>query len=114
MKPYLEKIALKEEFGKVTMIEVDAIFYLEAQGGDSLIQTARQKPYFSKETLGELEERLDQPFFRCHRSFIVNLNRVQGIEKEGQDWHIRMDPPVNKVIPIARRRYSALKKVFKI
>jgi len=49
------------------------------------------------------------PFLRVHRSFVVNLDRVRQIRRRPSgDWELRLDPPVNKLIPVARSRTKAL------
>jgi DNA-binding LytR/AlgR family response regulator len=114
MKQYLEKLLIKEEFGKIRLIELSSIFYIEAEGGDTVIKTKRKRLYRSKEPLGEIEKRLKFPFFRCHKSFIVNLNRIRTIEKRGADYQFRLDPPVNTLIPISRKYFKKLIKLLKI
>ena len=42
----------------------------------------------------------------------MNLGRVRSVEKEGQDRQLRLDPPVNKVLPLARGRVGALQKLL--
>ena len=86
------------------LIEIDSIFYLEANEGDTLIRTKRKKLYHSVERLSALEKKQPQPpFVRCHREFVVNLNRVRAMTaRSDRDDDLRLDPPVNKRIPIAR------------
>ena len=52
------------------------------------------------------------PFFRCHSSFPVNLGRVRSLERRGRDYALRMDPPVNRLVPLARGRTPALRKLI--
>jgi DNA-binding LytR/AlgR family response regulator len=66
--------------GSIDLIEMDRIFYLEAQGDDALVRTKRKKPYHSVQRLAELAKKLPAPVFvRCHRQYIVNLNRVRAL-----------------------------------
>ena len=99
------------EPGRFELIEVEDIFFVRAERDDSLIRTRRKKPRRSVEELGEIAERLDSPaFFRCHRSTVVNLDRVREIRrrKDGAGWELKLDPPVNAVLPVARNRAAAL------
>ena len=114
MNQYLEKLPIKDEFGKVNLIEIESIFYIEAEGGDTVLKTRRKRLYRSKEHMSEVEKRVRFPFFRCHRSFIVNLNRIRAIEKRGRDYQFRLDPPVNTLIPLSRKYYKDLRKILKI
>ena len=102
--------------GRVVLLEKDQIFYVEAEADDSLIRTARKKLYRHSERLDQAEARLPSPpFFRVHRSYVVNLSRVLEIRSRGDnEWELKMDPPVNKVLPVSRRRLSDLRELLGI
>jgi DNA-binding LytR/AlgR family response regulator len=45
----------------------------------------------------------------------VNLNRVFELRSRGGDeWELKMDPPVNKVLPVSRRRLPDLRELLGI
>ena len=110
------RFPVKSEPGRVALLEKDKIFYVEAEADDSLIRTARKKRYRHSERLDRVESRLPSPpFFRIHRSYVVNLNRVLELRSRGDDeWELKMDPPVNKVLPVSRRRLSDLRELLGI
>ena len=110
----LKKLPVKNTNGSIDLIEIDAIFYLEAKEGDSLIRTGRKKPYRSVQRMHELAKRLPAPaFVQCHREYIVNLNRVRAITpRNNRDYDLRLDPPVNHRIPISRKRLSNIHKIL--
>ncbi|MCK5418177.1 MAG: hypothetical protein KAI93_06715 [Desulfobacterales bacterium] len=54
----LRRLPVKGADGSIDLIEIDAIFYLEAQGDDTLIRTKRKKPYHTVQRLGELAKNL--------------------------------------------------------
>lgn len=112
----LKRFPIKSEPGRVILLEIDKIYYIEAEGDDSLVRTARKKVYPHIEPLDEVEARLPSPpFFRIHRSYIVNLDRVLELRARGErDYELKMDPPVNKVLPVSRRRYAELAELFGI
>ena len=114
MQATMRKLSVKRPDGAIDLIELDAIFYLEAREGDTLIRTRRKKPYHSVQRLHELAKRLPAPaFVRCHREYIVNLNRVRALTPRGlRDWDFRLDPPVNSRIPIARDRLAKIHKIL--
>ena len=93
---------------------MDQIYYFEAEGDDSQARTARKKLYRHVEPLEEVEARLPSPpFFRIHRSYIVNLDRVLELRLRGErDYEVKMDPPVNKVLPVSRDRYPELAELL--
>jgi len=48
-------------------------------------------------------------FAQIHRSWAVNLRRVREIRPASEGgWEVKLDPPVNQVLPVSRRRISAL------
>lgn len=110
----LARIPVKSKPGQIILLEKDQIFYIAAEGDDSLIRTARKKLYPHIERLEEVEDRLPSPLFlRIHRSFIVNLDRVYELRSRGEgEWEVKMDPPVNKVLPGSRRRMDELKEML--
>lgn len=60
------------------LIPLRKITYIEAQKQYVLVHTDRQT-YRMKASLGDTERELDEYFFRCQRSFIVNLRHVLRI-----------------------------------
>lgn len=112
--PGLSRFPCKTAPGRVLLIEWDHIYYVEASRDDTLIRRARRKALRHSEPLEEVESRLPwPPFFRIHRSYIVNLNRVYEIRaREPGEYEVRLDPPVNKVLPVSRHRYPHLKKML--
>jgi DNA-binding LytR/AlgR family response regulator len=114
MNGTLRRLPVKSADGTIELIEIDAVFYLEALGEDTLIQTRRKKPYKSVQRLGELAKKLPAPaFVRCHREYIVNLNRVRVLTpRDSRDYDLRLDPPVNRRIPIARNRLEEIRKIL--
>lgn len=114
MNESVKRLPVKGADGAIELIEIDGIFYLEARGENTLIRTRRKKPYKSVQRLGELASKLPAPaFIRCHREYIVNLNRVRVlIPRDSRDYDLRLDPPVNTRLPIARKRLEAIHKIL--
>ena len=110
----LHRLPVKSVAGSIDLIEVDGVFYLEAQGGDTLIRTKRKKPYHCVQRLNELARKLPGPaFVRCHRAFVVNLNRARSlVPRNSKDYDLRLDPPVNRRIPIARDRLEKIRRIL--
>jgi two-component system LytT family response regulator len=72
------RFALRET-GRVTMIEVAAIDWIEAQDYYACLHLG-QKTHLMRKSLSELEMELDaSAFCRIHRSTIVNVSRVAGL-----------------------------------
>jgi len=48
-------------------------------------------------------------FVRIHREHAVHLRRVREIRPmDDGGWEVRMDPPVNRVLPVSRREVADL------
>jgi DNA-binding LytR/AlgR family response regulator len=60
--------------------------------------------------IGEIESRLDNSrFVRVHRSHIVNLDRVVGYKRSGDNELVEMDSASNYAVPVSRSRIGWLK-----
>lgn len=65
----------------IQIICLNEIIYCEVMNHKINIHTIKEDvDYFG--TLDELEKQLDNRFYRCHRSYIVNMNYVVNKEKE--------------------------------
>jgi DNA-binding LytR/AlgR family response regulator len=48
-----------------------------------------------------------------NRSQAVNLRRVREIRRDSDGgWELKLDPPVNRVLPISRRRVAGLWEAY--
>lgn len=66
--------------GKTQVIYIRDILYCEVFNHQVRIHTVHGTHEYSG-TLDMLETKLDERFFRCHRSFVVNMGYVDGQEK---------------------------------
>lgn len=94
-------------------IYVKDIFYIEARGKGSKIYTV-DKCYISSERLGELESELDEyGFFRCHKSFLINLNAADHMNKEYVFFPNNQKACISaRKFVETKRRYIAAKKKY--
>lgn len=46
-----------------------------------------------------------------HREHAVNIAHVRllRLQTDGRDWELKLEPPVNSVLPIARDRLASLR-----
>jgi len=64
-------------------VDVPAVLYIEAKGSYSVIVTAH-KSYLLSYNLNYFSSQVKNPVFRrVHRSYIINVNAVEGIENSG-------------------------------
>lgn len=81
------------------------ILYIESTGHKSIVYTDNGK-YEIKKGISIIEKELKQNFFyKCHRSYIVNIIHISSISKT--------DVKINAVlIPIARGKWEELNRAF--
>ena len=94
-------------------ILIKDILYIETNGRGSIINTV-DGCYESSEKINDLEINLEEySFFRCHRSFLINLNSVEHLDKEfvyfSEDKKAYIS--VRKYTE-TKKRYIAAKKKF--
>ncbi len=65
--------------------------------------------------MGEIEPLLlRHGFLRTHRNYLVNSRRVRQVRRRpsGEDWELKLAPPVNRVLPVSRSALAALWAAF--
>ncbi len=104
----LDKIVVKSN-DKIDIIQLNEIIYFEAQDDYVMIHTKTGK-FLKYETMKFLEEHLDaSKFIRIHRSFIINVNEMEKIEKFGKDnYQVVLSGKIN--LNVSRSRYQHLKQ----
>lgn len=91
--------------GRLIKVAEEEILYVEAKGDYMLFKTA-QKGHVVHSTMKKVNATLDnERFFPCHRSFLVNLSRIEDIE----DGTLLIG---QKVIPVSRgKRQELLQRI---
>ena len=109
-----DRILLHLQNGKRIPVDPQEIYLLEAEGGETLVRTRHAQPLTDVRQLSELIDTFGPfGFAQIHRSWAVNLRRVREIRPaSGGGWEVKLDPPVNRVLPVSRRRISALWECF--
>ena len=105
--PVISRVLVRDGEGMQVLL-VDDITYIEAQA-DNVAFHAHGREHLKNQRISELESQLDPTrFVRVHRSFIINLGALQGLEKTDSDAYIaRMKN--GKRIPISRSGYERLR-----
>ncbi len=102
---------LVREGSNITIIPVDDIVYIEAQGDYIRILTG-QTTYLKHEKISVLEKKLDESrFVRIHRSYLLNIAVLRKIESSTKDSWIALLVNGEK-IPISRSGYRKLRKIL--
>ena len=111
------KIAVKTTPRRILLLEADEIYYIEGERGDTLVRTRRKTRYRSVHRLSDWERQLRDAgsFVRVHRSYLVNLDKVREIRLrhgDDNDWELKLDPPVNSVLPVGHTYLARLEKAL--
>lgn len=96
-------------------VEADEVYYLEASGDETIVRRRGRKTQRDVRSLGEVMSVLERfDFHRIHDKWAVNLNRIREIrlQRDGEDWEVVLRSPVNRILPVSRRRLRGLWKRF--
>ncbi len=110
----LNKIAAWEG-EEILLFNPDEILFFSKEDNVTVAVTRKGK-YKVRDGLELLEKKLSgKSFFRCHRSFLVNLNCITRIVPWiGQNSHILKIEGLSYEIPISRSRIREMKKILGI
>jgi two-component system, LytTR family, response regulator len=85
-KDKLERVVVKES-GKILIIPVCDVYYIEA-ADDYVVISSANKEYVKNSTMRFYEEKLPtDTFIRIHRSCIVNVNFIKEIQPYNKETH---------------------------
>jgi len=98
---------------RIFLVNVDDINFVNIQREYTYLHTDADR-FLTNYTLSELEKMLDSSrFFRAHRGYIVNLQKVKEITRVGaSSYELTMNDPSKSRIPMSRRQSSELKKIL--
>ncbi len=101
------KLALSTSEG-IFLFELRDIIMLEGNNNYTKFFFAHQKPLIVAKTLKEYEDMLQpQQFARVHKSYLINKNHVQKVDREGM---IQLSNQMS--VPVSRRKRSDVFKMF--
>jgi two-component system, LytTR family, response regulator len=97
--------------GKIRIIPVDEIYYLEAADDYVKIHT-KDGAFLKNKTMGHFETVLNKDLFvRTHRSFMVNITGITRIDPYEKDNHLAILKSGARV-PVSKTGYIKLKTVL--
>ncbi len=93
--------------GGLEIIQVDSILYIEKQGRKVYLVPAKGSRYQSYDTMQTLQGIFElYGFFRCHQSFLVRLDAIQGVYlDETRKCHKILLFGTEEQIPLSRGKY---------
>ena len=108
-----DRIAVHVTRERRRVIEIDDIYFLEADGPGTLVRTRSRERFRDTRSLGEILDLLGRKagFLRIHRNHAVNLRRIVElrIRRRGPDWEVKLAPPVNRLLPVGRTALASLR-----
>jgi DNA-binding LytR/AlgR family response regulator len=110
----VEKIPVVSAGGAKTLLDFDAVHWIEADGDYSRVHTF-DRAYLSTSSLRELEELLPSGFARIHRSHLVNLAKVAAVRRAGPDrLSLALDDAARTELDVARRQTRAIRSRLRL
>jgi diguanylate cyclase len=98
-----------ERDGGTHFLAVDDVVAIHANAHYTYLFDGKDK-LFCPLAIGDVESRLDKSrFVRVHRSHIVNIDRVVGYKRSGDNELVEMAASHHYVVPVSRSRIGSLK-----
>ncbi len=105
------KLMIRNRDG-ISLVDMAEILLIQREDRSSVIYTAQDR-YTTSEGLSELEDKLDKNlFFRCHKSYIINLGAVSKIYPYGRWTYIMKLKGIDKDALLTHEKYEELEKLF--
>jgi DNA-binding LytR/AlgR family response regulator len=108
----IERVVVELSETEHRVLDPADVYFLAGAGARTEIRLRGREPLVDVRELGEVVEAWARNgFVGIHRSYAVNLRRIQmlRLQADGRDWEVKLEPPVNAVLPIARDRLAGLR-----
>ena len=111
-KPASGRMMLHHRDG-VTFLNMADIVLVQREDRATVIYTKSGDRYITADSLSDTEARLDPAvFFRCHKSYIINLNHIANITPYGRWTYIVHLTGITQDALITHEKYEELEKLF--
>lgn len=112
-KPRSEHLCF-HKMGKIVPVKLDEIIYVKAENKGTVVETKKGN-FVSNISLQEFERKLiDESFFRCHRSYLINISYIINIEPWfNRTYQVELEG-VDAKIPISRNYVQNFKDYMNI
>ncbi len=109
-RPFLDRLLVREG-SRIQVIPVERLDYAEAQDDYVLLKSDGAK-HRKQQTLAELAAELDPArFVRIHRSFLLNLDRLERLELYAKDSRVAILADGTR-LPVSRPGYARLRELL--
>jgi len=107
----LQRIVVRGEEGSIQIIPAVRVDYVEAADDAILIATAGTKVR-KQQSIGDLAGELDPDrFVRIHRSYLLNIERLEKVELYAKDSRVAILRDGTK-LPVSRSGYARLRELM--
>ncbi|WP_424475548.1 LytTR family transcriptional regulator DNA-binding domain-containing protein [Oceanobacillus kimchii] len=98
---------------KIVLLDPPEIDYIESDEGQAVVHM-KGSSFRTAFTLRQLEEKLEHPgFFRCHRSYIVNLQKVREvITWTRNSYSLVLQDKEKTQVPLSKAKLVELKQIL--
>ena len=97
----------------VSFVNMEDILLVQREERATVIYTDGGGRYVTGDSLAETEAKLDpETFFRCHKSYIINLNRITDITPYGRWTYIVRLRGTDRDALITHEKYEELERMF--
>ena len=106
------RLMLKHREG-LSFLDIPSILLIQREDRASVLYLTDGSRYVTGDSLSELEARLPSNlFFRCHKSYIVNLNHIDSISPYGRWTYIIRLRGTKQDALITHEKYEELERLF--
>ncbi|NLO86248.1 MAG: response regulator transcription factor [Clostridiales bacterium] len=98
----------------VNFIDLQDILLVQREDRSTVLYTIDEGRYVTGDSLTEMESRLQSSaFFRCHKSYIINLNAIKDITPYGRwTYVVRLEGTKHDAL-ITHEKYEELERMFR-
>ncbi|MGI5885345.1 MAG: LytR/AlgR family response regulator transcription factor [Candidatus Spyradocola sp.] len=106
-----DRLLLRSRDG-VVFLDMEDILLVQRENRQTVLYTA-DGSYSTSDSLAEVEERLDpELFFRCHKSYIINLSCIDSITPYGRWTYVVQLHGTSQDALITHEKYEELEKLY--
>jgi two-component system, LytTR family, response regulator len=112
-KPQVSKVLLRSA-GRLILVDQKDVCFASIEDGIISVAATNMEGQSNCRTLEELLDGLDpEMFWRAHRSFVVNINRIKEVVPWFKSsYQLRMDDRKQSEIPVSRAQTKRLRDLF--
>jgi two-component system LytT family response regulator/two-component system response regulator LytT len=112
-KPQHSKVLLRAA-GRLILVDQKDVCFASIEDGIISVATTNVEGQSNCRTLEELLEALDpDTFWRAHRSYVVNINRIKEVVPWFKSsYQLRMDDKKQTEVPVSRAQTKRLRELF--